>query len=84
MEDCCAIPQRDCGCFSRPSLLSTTVKGKGRLAHNHHSEDQPRDTSNWLPAPDGPFRDILKTGPPLFKLLIDLPGGARFRTEFFT
>jgi hypothetical protein len=24
MEDCCSIPQRDCGRVSRPSLLSAT------------------------------------------------------------
>jgi hypothetical protein len=30
IEDCCSIPQRDCGRFSRPSLLSTTVKAKFR------------------------------------------------------
>jgi len=26
MENCCSIPQRDCGRISRPSLLSTTDK----------------------------------------------------------
>ena len=28
MEDCCSIPQRDCGRISRPSLLSTMIKAR--------------------------------------------------------
>jgi hypothetical protein len=39
VEDCCSIPQRDCGRFSRPSLLSTTVKAR--------NSDLTLDSKNW-------------------------------------
>jgi FtsP/CotA-like multicopper oxidase with cupredoxin domain len=39
MEVCCSIPQRDCGRFSRPSLLSTTLKAR--------DSDLTLNSKNW-------------------------------------